>query len=240
MKALTLVSALAITQLTIPCAFAGGMVYKNGISFLDPAPGSSGNYAFLPDPSGHKTVATGTPASPGDTPSIITLHGDYENMPLRQPFALAHVTYTNGVNWAGTALDSVPVQAGFWLVDSPGFCGCPLYEWANVTFDLGINSTPNFTDNPYLDADSLSIHGETSKYFTAFGAKFQLELLGFGTSECNYAHEFIVPEGETHVMALYARLTPHCVPEPSTFALCGMGGLALVRLARHRRRLTSR
>ncbi len=218
-------AVVVISGLASTCAFAGAMVGNTSAWFSPPASDSGGYYALLPGYEADQTLVTGSAAGPGETPSIVSLSNAYTNSGLDKPFQFASVTYTNGVNLYDSVIDSIPLNLGLTMYDTP-MCFYRPSQFVQHQFDLDISATPNVSGDADADADALILSGQTKHYFSAFGKQFVLEILGFSDDGTNFCSQFVVPERSTLVTGMYARVM--AVPEPSSLLLGGMGCLAMI------------
>jgi hypothetical protein len=108
-------------------------------------------------------------------------------------------------------------------------------------FSFYINSTPNTTGDPLIDADIVTI-GNTSPpaEFKYLDADYILEVLGFSSDGGeNIVTNFINPEGSSKRAGVYGRISETApVPEPATIFLLGVGlaGIAGFRIKSKKKR----
>lgn len=199
----------------------------NGL-FGVPTP-SDGGVVF--DGVGTNRFLTGTPLEPRFTENIYTVSGSAFDVSEGTQFALADLSFLNGVAEEGSVVSSVPIDISV-SFDGP----IPFTETFNYAFEFDF--TPNTTGDPILDGDSLIFNrGISDTTFVLGNQVFTLELLGFSDDGgATIARVFAFPEDiitETQLFAQFITLSPTAdVPEPATLLgsiAAGLVGIILKR-----------
>ena len=209
---LTLLAFVASSQVANAATFEG----TASATFGTPTP-DTGGVVF--SGVGTNTFSSGSPVGLS-TSNIFVVDGLAFSTVEDTPFAVANLTYTNGVTSNGTNIDFVPADLSLDFSTPSG-----VSEAFTFTFDLDV--TPNTTGDPVLDADTLSVIDVFSTTsFEVAGELFTLELLGFSTDGGTVIDNvFTLPEDATTTSQLFARITapPQGVPESSPAALVFLG-----------------
>ena len=167
-------------------------------------------------------VGTNTFTFGGGTPNRFTFSGNSFSTGIDSPFAVGNFTYLNEDTQSGTDVASVPLNIQLGFTNPSGVNQI-------LGFDLGINTTPNNTGDPVLDADSVfPVNRFANSSFNVGGTDYTLELIGFSQDGgATVIDQFILPEGQTTASAAIARITAASnVPEPSsTVGLLALGVL---------------
>lgn len=183
---------------------------------------------------GTDTFGSGDPFIPSDSGNILVVDGLDFSTTASTPFPVADLSYTNGVTFADTDVDTIPVDLTLDF-DAPS----GVSEIFTFTFDLGI--TPNFTGDPVLDADTLSVIDVFSTTtFDVGGELLTLQLLGFSSEGgAVIDNVFVLPENSTITSQLFASITAPLpsqdVPEnrPAALTFFGLGVMFANKLLRN-------
>lgn len=161
---------------------------------------------------GTNTFTTGAPFSSSDSPNIFEIEGLSYLTSEDVAFAIANLTYTNGVTSVGTNVDSVPIDLTLSFTTPEIFA-------ETFTFSFNLDVTHNTTGDPVLDADTLTIVDVFSTtIFEIAGESFTLELLGFSSDGgVTIENQFTLPEDAMTESQLFAKISAPSqeVPEPS-------------------------
>lgn len=220
------VSSLALSTLVGMGQMAEAVTFEGTASATFGTPTSSTGSAVFSGV-GTDTFTSGVPSLPADSSNIFTVDGLPFSTLADTPFAVADLTYTNGVTLTDTDVDSVPVEL---LLD---FNAPDTFSEAfTFTFDLDV--TLNSTGDPVLDADTLTVPDVFSTTTFTLGSElFTLEILGFSTDGVTINNVFTLPENATTTSQLFASITApppaQDVPESSPAALVLLGvGAAVI------------
>jgi hypothetical protein len=191
-----------------------------GLAAVTPAfgvfEGSSDATFGVPTPSNGTVVYSGVgtnefrhgQAIPGSTQNILVMDSIVFSTGPDTPFAISHLTYTNGQTLDGTHVETVPVDIEMTFTDPAG-----LVETFDFEFDFDL--TPNTTGDPVLDADTLrpvDVNSQSDTVIQVGGNVYTLELIGFSSDGGSTIEtSFILPEDATTESDLYAQITPPIV-----------------------------
>lgn len=219
---ITLLSLISVAKVSTAAMFVG----STSAEFLTPSP-TGGGIVF--GGVGTNVFTTGSPL-PGASTNIYQVDGLLFDTEANTQFAVANLTYTNGITITGSTVSSVPLDLTLTFTQPSG-----LEETFEFTFDF--NFTPNTTGDPVLDADELNIANVFSTTnFNIDGTIFTLRLLGFSSDGGNtIGSTFILPEDATTQSSLFATITESVpVPEPSSILGTLVVGGAMTFMKRKR------
>ncbi|MGB6296827.1 MAG: choice-of-anchor K domain-containing protein [Rivularia sp. (in: cyanobacteria)] len=129
-------------------------------------------------------------------------------------FKIGDLTYRNGTVLLGTSVESVPLNLSLSFDKPPSI---------NEVFDYGfsLQNTPNLSDNPELNADSLFVvENEVKRTFKYGGSEYTLSLAGFSKDKGKtHVKQFRALEGEKTTASVFAKIdkvtfSKKEVPEP--------------------------
>jgi hypothetical protein len=192
---LTLLSLLSTTQIAKAATFEGSA----SAVFGTPTPNSGVEFSGV----GTNVFSTGEIFDSSSTANIFAVDGMDFSTTEENQFAIADLSYTNGVTATGSTVDSVPLDLTLDFTTPSG-----LSETFTFTFDF--NFTANTTGDPVLDADNLSILDVfSSTNFEVEGQLYTLELLGFSNNDgATISNSFTLPEDATTTSQLLGRISP--------------------------------
>jgi hypothetical protein len=150
-------------------------------------------------------------------------------------FKIGDLTYFNGTVAFGTSVEKVPFSLKVGL-NSPSKAD-EIFD-----FDFNLRNTPNTSENPIDNADSVYITPKlNNRTFAYKGNKYTLELTGFSQDGgLTNLKEFRVLEGATTTAAIYGKISalppvqpPGRIPEPGVVG--GLSCLGIYMLTRRKK-----
>lgn len=164
----------------------------------------------------------------GGDPSSLNYTGISFDINEDDPFVLGSLTFFNGNVLENSVAENIDLTMDFDF-------STPLGTVESFSYSLGLINTEN-TSDPAVSADAVNFNNSVaSSFFSYSGIDYTVEFLGFGQligSGFSVDNSFHVLEDSTATVDLIGRITSNpTIPEPSVFALLGIGfaGIRLLR-----------
>lgn len=153
-------------------------------------------------------------------------------------FKVGDLTYRNGTVLLGTSVEYVPLNLSLSFDE-----GNDTKEF--IAYEFKLENTPNLSEDPELNADSVSIVNDKAKHtFVHDGNAYTISLNGFSQDEGKtYLSKFRVREGEKTTAAIYGQInkvkfSKKRVPEPGL--VIGLSAIGVCLLSQKKLRKLSK